>query len=180
MPDPRKIKVLIVEHLDEQRELLANWLTRRVEGLVAEKAATGSAALMKVQEASGNFDIVLMDKELSDIGGIEAMNRIHASYPSLPVVMVTGKDPEAGAAALGEGAYRYILKPLNFSDLEALIRSLAETDLVLDQTAEAITELLEAPVCVIWTLDRFRVCFKVAAWSGEVRVRSTGRRFRSK
>jgi PAS domain S-box-containing protein len=61
--------------------------------------------------ASADFDVALVDLSLPDASGIEAVVRLHSSYPALPLVVVTGLDDEAMAArAVREGAQDYLIK----------------------------------------------------------------------
>jgi CheY-like chemotaxis protein len=120
------IRVLIVEDDEEQREGLAEWLRRR-EKITADTAATGEEALALIHEAGEKYDAVLMDEVLPGIDGIETMRRIKASFPSIPFIMFTGKAPEVGLEAYRQGAYVYILKPINNDEIAILLRHISET-----------------------------------------------------
>ena len=61
--------------------------------------------------ASEEFDVALVDLSLPDAAGIEVVVRLHASFPALPLVVVTGLDDELTAArAVREGAQDYLVK----------------------------------------------------------------------
>ena len=61
--------------------------------------------------AEHTVDIVLLDLGLPDAQGLEAVQRIHAAAPRVPVVVLTGMDDESVAAqALQEGAQDYLVK----------------------------------------------------------------------
>src|SRR5258708_1023231 len=61
--------------------------------------------------ADRRFDIVLLDLGLPDAGGLEAIRRVHAVAPRLPIVVLTGLDDESMAAlALKEGAQEHLIK----------------------------------------------------------------------
>ena len=56
-------------------------------------------------------DIVILDLGLPDAEGLEAVRRIHATAPAVPLVVLTGRDDEGLAAqALQEGAQDYLIK----------------------------------------------------------------------
>ena len=56
-------------------------------------------------------DIILMDIELSDINGIEAVKIIHDKFPSVKVIMLTQYNDKASvSASLACGACGYVLK----------------------------------------------------------------------
>jgi PAS domain S-box-containing protein len=71
--------------------------------------ATLGAAIERLQ--AEDFDVALVDLSLPDASGIEAVVHLHASFPALPLVVVTGLDDEATAArAVREGAQDYLVK----------------------------------------------------------------------
>ena len=56
-------------------------------------------------------DIILLDLGLPDAQGLEAVQRVRATAPHVPVVVLTGLDDESVAAqALQEGAQDYLIK----------------------------------------------------------------------
>ncbi|MGA2183284.1 MAG: PAS domain S-box protein [Bryobacteraceae bacterium] len=70
---------------------------------------TLAAAIERLQ--SEDFDVALVDLSLPDATGLEAVVRLHSSFPALPLVVVTGLDDEATAArAVREGAQDYLVK----------------------------------------------------------------------
>jgi signal transduction histidine kinase len=61
--------------------------------------------------AEHSIDIVLLDLGLPDAQGLEAVRRVHAAAPLVPLVVLTGLDDESLAAqALQEGAQDYLVK----------------------------------------------------------------------
>ena len=56
-------------------------------------------------------DAILLDLGLPDAQGLEAVRRVRAAAPGVPLVVMTGLDDEALAAqALQEGAQDYLIK----------------------------------------------------------------------
>jgi two-component system NtrC family response regulator len=63
--------------------------------------------------SSGWFDVVLLDVNLPDGNGLDALPRIRKSPSSPEVVMITGAgDPDGAELAIKNGAWDYIQKPL--------------------------------------------------------------------
>src|ERR1700722_16284648 len=61
--------------------------------------------------AKGGIDIVLLDMGLPDGHGLDTVRRAHAVAPEIPLVVLTGMDDEAlAAAAVKEGAQDYLIK----------------------------------------------------------------------
>lgn len=68
-------------------------------------------ALAESRLASHVVDLVVLDLGLPDAQGLEAVRRIHAAAPELPLVVLTGLDDERLAAqALQQGAQDYLIK----------------------------------------------------------------------
>ncbi|HEY3308315.1 MAG TPA: response regulator [Desulfuromonadaceae bacterium] len=106
----KKHHILIVE--DEESLLKLETILLQVKGYDVTGAATGHAALAKLEQK--NFDLVLLDIMLPDIDGFEICSRIkqepHTS--NIPIVMLTAKkNPEDQARGAACGASAYLTKP---------------------------------------------------------------------
>lgn len=74
--------------------------------------ATGSDARAVIAEQG--CDILVTDKNLPDIGGLDLLRLAKERDPSTEVIVVTGYGSlETAIAAMELGAYDYVLKPLN-------------------------------------------------------------------
>lgn len=117
------MRVLIADDHVLFRRSLKALLEARGFDVVAE-AGTGREA---VEEAERNEpEIVLMDLEMPELDGLEAMRRILDHRPEVQVVMLTGfADDENLLRALEAGAGGYLLKTLDpdrfFSMLKGLL-----------------------------------------------------------
>ncbi len=120
------LRVLVVDDVATNRQLLKVFLKRLgCEVFLAEDGKAGVA--MFEQEAP---DLVLMDVMMPVMDGYEATRRIKASCGSrwLPVVFVSALDKEDSlVAGLAAGGDDYLAKPVNFTVLEAKLRSLVRT-----------------------------------------------------
>lgn len=78
------------------------------------------------QACSGNYDVVLLDVRLSDGNGLDVLPRLRAVDNPPEVIVITGHGEVAGAeAAIRNGAWDYIRKPLSLKDVELpLIRAM--------------------------------------------------------
>ncbi len=120
-----KIRVLAVDNDLEQCEDLAEFLQGRL-GAVVDIATTGEEAIQSIREQNGNYDVVLMDQRLPDIDGITAMCQIKENFPVIPIILLTGVDPEIGIEALRKGAYRYLGKPPNYVEISFMVQHASE------------------------------------------------------
>lgn len=80
----------------------------------------GSKAIEQIQNAP--FDLVLMDVCMPEISGVEALDKIKATNPKVPVIMMTAYSSEETATrAMKKGAFDYLTKPFNFDTLRLTI-----------------------------------------------------------
>jgi two-component system response regulator MprA len=70
-------------------------------------------------------DLVVLDRMLPDMDGLEVCRRLRAASADLPVIMLTAKDaiPDR-VAGLEAGADDYLVKPFAFDELLARIKAL--------------------------------------------------------
>jgi DNA-binding response OmpR family regulator len=101
--------ILIIDDEASLRQTLARVLQRA--GHEVTTAESAEIALSLINETS--FDIVYMDLRMPGMHGLDALKRIHASIPELPVILFTAQpDVNSAVEALRLGATDYLLKPL--------------------------------------------------------------------
>lgn len=116
--------VLVVEDDDSLRKNLCTYLARH--GYTAEAAATGGEGLASVEHLRP--DIVLLDLNLPDMGGIELLMRIRSSEPHTIIVIMTGAGSiQAAVDAMKAGANDYLSKPLVLKELKLLLDKLLQS-----------------------------------------------------
>jgi DNA-binding response OmpR family regulator len=114
-------RVLVVDDDGIIRGVLERKLA--AQGYLISTAGSGSGALDLLRD--GAIDLVLLDLELPDQSGIDALRQIRLSHSAidLPVIMVTGRDAtESVIEALDETANDYVTKPVDFPVLMARIK----------------------------------------------------------
>jgi NarL family two-component system response regulator YdfI len=108
--------------------------------LVGE-AIDGASALRLVEELQP--DVVLLDVRMPGIDGLEALERIRASWPRISVVILTTyNDNELILRGLQAGASGYLLKDCDLETLLNAVRTAARGDTLLQ--AGTIERLLLA------------------------------------
>jgi diguanylate cyclase (GGDEF)-like protein/PAS domain S-box-containing protein len=106
-------RLLIVDDNELNRDMLARRLERK--GYSVEVAESAQLLPERIQQAGA--DIVLLDIEMPDISGLEALKTLRKAYSptELPVIMVTAKtQSEDIVKALDLGANDYLTKPVDF------------------------------------------------------------------
>src|SRR5580700_7974171 len=90
-------------------------------GLLVE-ACDGGASGLAAFEARG-ADVLLTDLAMPDMDGMQVLERMRASDPSVPVLMLTAHGSERVAvAAMKAGAFDYIPKPFDPDELALAVR----------------------------------------------------------
>ncbi|MFZ5718976.1 MAG: response regulator transcription factor [Pseudomonadota bacterium] len=70
------------------------------------------------------YDVVLMDLDLEDISGIEALRELRAKKNRTPVIILSGSvDVDSKVGALAVGADDYVTKPFHKDELTARINA---------------------------------------------------------
>ncbi|QRK07955.1 response regulator [Archangium violaceum] len=123
--------VLVVDDEPVVRDVCARLLAREPD-LVVSLAEDAEEALVLLR--SQRFDVLITDKNLPGLGGVELIAEARALQPALEAVMITGySSSESVIAAFAAGASDYILKP--FEDLR-LVR--AKVRAALERRSERV------------------------------------------
>lgn len=121
---PEQATVLVVDDSQPVVALLQKLLTSA--GHTCQTALSAEEAQERLQERS--FDLVLSDLNMPGKSGIELIEDISKNHPETATILVTGEDdPELGRLAFRLGAFGYVVKPFNNTQLiinvtNALIR----------------------------------------------------------
>ena len=119
------MRVLVVDDHPAFREALRSALELVDEIEVAGEAGGGVDACREAADRSP--DVVLMDLAMPDLSGIDAMQRIHARDPDLPVVILTANaDPGVEAEARRAGASGFLAKGTTLDDIVIVLHEAAE------------------------------------------------------
>ena len=115
--------LLLTEDDDSLREVLSFNLTEG--GFLVDAAGTGEEALKRY--VTGHHAVVLTDLKMPGMDGIELLRRLRRRDPeSVVVVMTAYGSVDVAVAAMQEGAFHYVEKPVNNRALLALLRRAVE------------------------------------------------------
>ncbi len=108
--------VVIDDDLEIQDLIKAYFKTKNFEVICFGDAE----AAIKESLISGNaWDVILTDLHLPKMSGVEATVHFKATFPGLPVILITtSKTVEIAVEAIEKGAYDFIVKPIHFSQLQ--------------------------------------------------------------
>jgi DNA-binding NtrC family response regulator len=123
-----KLRLLIVEDEKEQREMLAGFLQK--EGYQVFTAESGPQALKLFEEKS--FELALLDLKMPGMDGLELLTRLKKLSPDTQVIVMTAFGTiETAVAAMREGAFHYVNKPIELQELLINLKKSAETHVIL-------------------------------------------------
>ena len=122
----RRIFVPSVLIIDDDRSVLhifkQIFKDTDVSVLAANKAAEGQRVL-----AEQKPDVVILDIMLPDQSGLETFEQIYKHDSKVPVIFITaGGTSDTAIEAMKLGAYDYLLKPLDFVKVRALVERALE------------------------------------------------------
>ncbi|MEM7764456.1 MAG: sigma-54 dependent transcriptional regulator [Pseudomonadota bacterium] len=117
--------ILIVDDEPDIRELLS--MTIDAMGIKAVEAASITDAMRKLNERS--FDLCLTDMRLPDGDGLDLVSHIQQHHPGLPVAVITAHGSvESAVTALKNGAFDFLSKPLDLSNLRSIVSTALQMD----------------------------------------------------
>ena len=100
---------------------------RELRDVTFTQASSGLEAIERL--ALAPVDLVVLDLNMPDVHGLEVLRfvRAHERFERLPVVVLTTRgDDDSRAAALKEGATRYLTKPFAPAAFVPEIRALLD------------------------------------------------------
>jgi CheY-like chemotaxis protein len=114
--EERRKRILLAD--DDPDALLS--LRDRLEsfGLEVTTVSTGRDAVDEMRR--GEYAMALLDINMPEMDGIEALRIILQFAPEVPVVMITA-NPQRAAAALEAGAKGFLPKPIDPQRLKAAV-----------------------------------------------------------
>jgi DNA-binding response OmpR family regulator len=114
-------KILIVDDDRTLRESLAAVL--ETEGYTAGQACDGRECLNKL--GKGNFDLVVLDLIMPEVGGLDVCRQMRAAGNFTPVIVLTGKKKDEVDKVLGLelGADDYLTKPFGMKEFVARVHA---------------------------------------------------------
>lgn len=116
------LRVLVVDDDDAMRALLRRILERQGHRVVDR--SRGDRVLDALD--SDPVDVVILDKEMPGLSGLDLLPLLRRRYPDIPVIIITafGGTRVAGDA-LRLGAARYLEKPFRLDELMEAIHLVA-------------------------------------------------------
>ncbi|KZN64412.1 response regulator transcription factor [Pseudoalteromonas luteoviolacea] len=143
------MKVLIVEDDFDTADFIKRGLAQN--GDVAHHVGTAQQGM--ILATSEAFDVIIFDRLLPNMDGIDAVRILRGSNVATPIIMLTALSETVDrVSGLDAGADDYLVKPFDFSELYARLKALTRRqplkqealslsigDLVLERTARKVS-----------------------------------------
>jgi len=134
-------KILIVD--DEPRMCASLKTLLSDHGYEIHTSNSGKKAVEYVSK--NNFDLVLLDMIMPDMGGHQVMDHIKGQSPETLIIVVTGHaSVESAVAALRNNAYDYLRKPFEHEELLKTVENALEQKRLNGEHKRAETALRES------------------------------------
>jgi two-component system response regulator HydG len=116
-------RILIVDDDAETRDALEMCFAG--QGHECEVAGDAAAALGLVERVS--LDAVICDVRMNGMSGLDLLDRVKRTHPTLPFVIITGRGGIPGAVdAMKRGAFQYVTKPCDLDELRMIVAGAIE------------------------------------------------------
>ncbi len=111
---------------DDEIELLkAQLLFLEKKGYEVTTVTNGYDALEEVD--SSDYDLVFLDESMPGLTGLETLEKIKQTHPSLPVIMITKNEAETVMEeALGAQISDYLIKPVNPNQILLAVKKIID------------------------------------------------------
>ncbi|HWB14514.1 MAG TPA: sigma-54 dependent transcriptional regulator [Pirellulales bacterium] len=122
--DPSAIRVLIIDNDVSHAQAVSESLER--VGYDCTVATSGTDGARQIEEQ--RFDVIITDLVMNDLDGLEILSRAKNDLPDAEVILVTGHGTIPSAVtAMQQGAFNYLLKPLDLKQLRAVVEKAADS-----------------------------------------------------
>jgi DNA-binding NtrC family response regulator len=125
------VHILLIEDDPGVTDTLGRVLTE--EGWHVTIERRGDDGLTRA--AKEPFAVVITDLRLPGLNGLELVRQLHALRPQLPIILITAfGTTETAIEAMKCGAFDYVLKPFDFSEMIDLVQRAADSNRLMSET----------------------------------------------
>jgi DNA-binding response OmpR family regulator len=134
------MRILVIE--DEKR--VADLVKRELEDQNYSVELTFDGTAGKSLALQNDYDVIIMDIVLPGINGITLCKDLRLVKPDIPIIMLTALGAiDDKVEGLDAGADDYLVKPIDFRELHARIRSLTKRQGKLQPQAPSVLKIAD-------------------------------------
>jgi len=145
MAELTPIRILLVDDEENLLEYLSKRLLK--QGFTVKATFSGEEALAAAGD--DHYDVAVVDLKMPEMDGVETQKRLKDLQPFLQCIVLTGHGSVETALESGhQDAFQYLLKPVDYDNLVAIIEQAYEKKLDLQRTkfSEQVMEIQQAGV----------------------------------
>jgi two-component system response regulator AtoC len=148
-------KVLVIDDEANLRKVLAAMLRR--DGFDVTVAENGEQGLAEFHK--NGADIVVTDLVMPKVGGMEVLGTVRASNPDVPVIIITAHGTvDSAVDAIKAGAFDYITKPFDQSELSSVVAKAAKTN---ESARRSVRPDVKARAAIIGDSPQIQEVYKI-------------------
>ena len=118
------LHVLIVDNDEAHAQVVAESL--QTVGYTTTVAGSGKDGVQRIRSES--FDVIITDLVMNDVDGLGILSEADKMLPDIAVILVTGHGTiESAVTAIQQGAFHYLVKPLDLKQLRAVTDKACES-----------------------------------------------------
>jgi DNA-binding response OmpR family regulator len=121
-------KLLVIDDDEETLAALCDFLRKKNYDVFS--ASNGHDGLNLIEKEEGEFDLIITDIVMPDIGGVWVIATVKKTYPDIPTIAITGWGEQPETLATEAEADVVLRKPFKLVELDQII-----TDLLLKQNS---------------------------------------------
>ena len=118
--------ILIVDDEPMNLDMIEEFLIGNGQPYIVERATDGIEAMEKLESDSNKYDVVLLDRTMPRMSGMEVLEKMsaHPELKYIPVILQTAKiTKEDILEGLKAGAYYYLTKPYTSDILHSVVKT---------------------------------------------------------
>ena len=151
------VKVLLIDDDQEFIDILSERLI--IRDMDVSTVASAKAALDLVKNAF--FDVIILDLQMPEMDGLEALEKLKAMNPNLQIILLTGHATVArGVQAMKLGAVDVIEKPVDIRLLVEKIRTTSAGNVLRSSSTSGLSSISYQQGIVSRLLTSLRKFFK--------------------
>jgi CheY-like chemotaxis protein/anti-sigma regulatory factor (Ser/Thr protein kinase) len=150
-------RILVVDDEPFNLDIVSEYLED--DGYALEMAGTGEEAWDILRDSGKRFDLVILDRMMPGIDGMEVLRRIKTDsrLSDLPVIMQTAAaSPDQVREGLSAGAYYYLTKPFEPESLQSIVKAALDDQ----RQRRSLARRLDQHVGALRTLESGRFRFR--------------------